>query len=138
MNENALKFFNNMAHQTDLNQNSVKLAHNTDFTDIDANFILKFANKSSNLLDLGSGTGLIVNKIFEHVKSIECLEPFRQFSDYIVKAPNVTIQNKSVFEYKTNRKFDLVTMFGFMHYFNEEEAIFIYKRIKNEFLMGGG
>lgn len=125
-NKNALKFFENMSIKAKDNPNCVKLAHNTDFTDIDADLILGYANYDTSILDIGTGTGLIVNKIYDKVKSINCLEPFKEFTQYIVKSPNISIINDSIFEFKTNKQFDLITIFGSMHYFNREEAEKIY------------
>ena len=125
-NEDALKFFENMSQNAKKNPNCVKLAKNTDFTDIDANFILKYADKTSDILDIGTGTGLIVNKIYNKVNYIECLEPFKNFSKYIVQNENIKVVNKNIFEYKTDKIFDLITIFGSMHYFNREEAESIY------------
>ena len=48
MNEKALDFFKALSKGA--NQNSVKLANNTDFSDIDAKFILKYANEKSHIM----------------------------------------------------------------------------------------
>ena len=126
-NNDALKFFENMSEKASTDPNCVKLAHNTDFTNIDAGFILKYANNETDILDIGTGTGLIVNKIYKKVKSIECIEPFKEFSKYIVKSPNIKIVNDCFFEYRTDKKFDMVTIFRSMHYFNRDESEKIYK-----------
>ena len=127
-NADALDFFRNMARKQDFNVNSVKLAHNSDYTHIDAEFILKYANASSSILDIGSGTGLIINKIYDKVKSIECVEPFKKFSDFITESLNITINNSNIFDFKTSKIFDVITLFGIMPYFSEEEAVSIYKK----------
>ncbi len=128
-NNEALKFFESMSEHAKDDKNCVKLAHNTDFTDIDASYILKYADKDTDILDIGTGTGLIVNKIFDKVKSIECLEPFSEFTQHIIKNKNITIVNDNIFSYKTNKKFDIVTIFGSMHYFNKDEAEKIYSLV---------
>lgn len=128
-NKNAMNFFENMAKSKDDNPQSVKLAHNTDYTDLDVAFILKFTDKNSNILDIGTGPGLIVNKIFDKVNNIVCVEPFANFTQFIVKSPNIEIINESIFAFDTDKKFDIVTAFGFMQYFNEEESIEIYKKL---------
>lgn len=125
-NSDALKFFESMTQNAKDNPNCVKLAHNTDYTDIDAEFILKYANLDSNILDIGTGTGLIINKIYDKVSSIDCLEPFEDFSKYIIKNDNINVINKSIFEYNTDKTFDIITIFGSMHYFSREEAEKIY------------
>lgn len=97
----------------------------------DAEFILKYADKNSKILDLGSGTGLIVNKLYDKVKFVDCIEPFREFSDYIVKNENVNITNISVLDFETDNKYDMVTVFGLISYFNEDESTIIYKKCLN-------
>ena len=74
MTVSALSFFENMA-KSGCSQNSLKLAKNSDFSDMDARFILKYATEASSVLDLGSGTGLIVNKIYDKVLKIVAVEP---------------------------------------------------------------
>jgi hypothetical protein len=61
-NKKALDLFQQMSLHSDKGEQSVKLC-NADNTHIDADFILKYATDSTRLLDLGSGTGLIINKI---------------------------------------------------------------------------
>ena len=125
-NQECLNFFRTMAHETDDIQ-SVKLANNTDFTDIDAKFILNYANNNSQILDLGSGTGLIVNKIYDKIKSIDCVDAYSEFTKFIINAPNIRIYNELLKDFKPDKLYDLITTFGTMHYFNEEEARNLYK-----------
>ncbi len=127
-NNKALKFFKEMSLNAKDNPNSVKLAHNTDYTDIDANFILKYSDKNSKVLDIATGTGLIINKIYDKVCEIECIEPYKEFTKFIVKADNVKIINQNIFDYETTNSFDLITLFGFMHYVEEHEAIKVYEK----------
>lgn len=129
-NTNALEFFQNMSKKMSDDDKCVKLACNADCTDIDAKFIMKYADKNTQMLDIGTGTGLIINKMYDKVKYIECIEPFKEFSNHLVKSDNITVINKKIFDYKTDKKFDLVTIFGSMHYFNGEEAKKIYSIVK--------
>lgn len=130
MNDKALGFFKNLAESAELDPTSVKLANKTDFTDLDAQFILKYANKESEILDLGSGTGLIVNKIYPYVGSIVCVEVFKEFTQFIADSKNITIVNQNLFEFETKKQFDIITAFGIMHYVNEEDSIKIYAKYK--------
>jgi len=130
-NKDAMTFFKGLACSEKNSPNVVKLAHNTDYTDLDAAFILKYSNQKSKILDIGTGTGLIVNKIYDKVGYVECVEPYKEFTKFINKSDNIKIVNKNVFEYQTKQKFDLITLFGFMQYFIELEAIQIYKKCYN-------
>ncbi len=127
-NKNAMMFFKKLTQKPDNRPSVVKLAHNTDYTNLDARFILKYSNPGSNILDIATGTGLIINKIYDKVGYIECIEPYKEFSKFIVKSDNVKVVNENIFQYETKQRFDLITLFGFMHYVNEKEAKQIYKK----------
>lgn len=131
MNNEAIDFFSKLALKNDLNSKTVKLAKNTDVTEIDAKFILKYADIKTNILDLGTGTGLIVNKIYKHVNSIDCVELFEQFSKFIVVDEKINVINTNVWEFDTSKKYDVITMFGLMQYFNEDEARKVYQKYYN-------
>jgi SAM-dependent methyltransferase len=78
-------------------------------------------------LDLGSGTGLILNKIEPFVGHIDAIEPLAELSKHIIKSQKINVININVFDFKAPSKYDIITLFGFMHYFNEEEAQRIYQ-----------
>jgi len=126
-NRKALDFFRKMA-ATNNEENSVKLANNSDFTTLDAEFILKYVNSSTHILDLGAGTGLVVNKIYDKVEHIVAVEPFANFAKHIVQSNNITIVNETILNFLPSKQFDIITIFAVMHYFNEKEAIEIYER----------
>lgn len=136
-NSDALKFFKNMSKDKSLNQNSVKLAKNSDFSNIDAKFILSHSNKNTKILDLGSGSGLIINKIYKHVGSILAIEPLVEFTKFIINNPNITIINTDILSFKTNKLFDLITMFAVVQYFNQKEITKIYSKYKNNLKANG-
>ncbi|MCR5266681.1 MAG: class I SAM-dependent methyltransferase [Cyanobacteria bacterium RUI128] len=127
-NKSALQFYKQLANKPDNNPSSVKLAHNSDYTDIDAKFILKYLDNDKTVLDLGSGTGLIVNKISDKAKSIDCVEVFEEFSQFIEKKENVQIINTDIKSYNTDKKYDLILLFGIIQYFSKDEATDIYNK----------
>lgn len=128
MNEKSLAFFAKLSQDSQGNQNSVKLAKNSDFSDKDADFILKYSTNDSQILDLASGTGLIINKIYAEVGKILAVEPFENFTKFIKKASNIEIVNENICTFLPSQKYDLITFFAIMHYFKENEAINIYKK----------
>lgn len=107
---------------------SVKVNSINDFTSIDANFILKFITKNTELLDLASGSGLIINKIQPFVKSITAVEKFNEFSKFIHRANNIEVINEDIVKYTPSTKFDLITMFGIVQYFSTDEIVKIYDK----------
>lgn len=120
-----------MAKSDTLAPNSVKLAKNSDFSELDTAFIRKHTDKNSEVLDLGSGTGLIVNKLYPHVKNIIAVEPFKQFTQYIAKSDNIQIVNCDTASFSSSKRFDAILLFAIMHYVDEQEATSIYKKYIN-------
>lgn len=129
-NKDSLKFFSDMA-ASNPDAKAVKITKTSDFTNYDAIFILKYANANSKILDLASGSGLIVNKIFKKVKHITAVEAFSEFSKFITKSDNINIVINDITTYSTNQLFDIITMFGIVQYFDETEIIEIYKKYIN-------
>ena len=137
-NKKALDFFQNISLSSDVDPLlSCKFSEVNDHTQMDADFIMKSASAETSILDLGSGTGLIVNKIYDKVKSIACVEPFEGFTKFIAKSENIEIFNQTLREFEPARQYDLITIFGVMQYFNEEESDTIYKKYFH-FLKGTG
>jgi SAM-dependent methyltransferase len=136
-NKEALAFFQEMANNSH-DPKSVKLAKSSDFSQMDADFILQYSDINSDILDLGSGTGLIINKIYDKVRHITAIEPFASFTQFIVLSDTIDIVNSTFDKYEiTKTDFDLLTIFGVMHYFNERESIEIYSRFKSALKTGG-
>jgi len=126
-NKNSLNFFAQMA-ENNPNEKSVKITASSDFSDKDAAFLLNFVNKNSEILDLASGTGLIINKIFNYVKHITAIEAFPEFTGFIELSDKITIVNEDISLFLTPKKFDFITMFGVSQYFNEAEISNIYEK----------
>lgn len=72
-NRDALEFFSAMSQNSD-DPKSVKLAHVSDFSQMDADFILRYANSRTRILDMGSGIGLVLNKIYDKVENISQIQ----------------------------------------------------------------
>lgn len=120
-----------------IDEKCVKLANKSDFSAIDAEFILQYANEDTEVLDVASGTGLIVNKIAEKVRCIDCIEPFQAFSHFISRRENIRIFNVMAIDFVPDKKYDLITFFACMHYFSDEEAGKIYARFRPMLTDGG-
>jgi len=114
-----------------------KLSPDNDMTNFDKEFILERANHESQILDLGSGSGLIVNKIEPYVGKIVCVELFEEFSKFIKKSSKVEVINTNLLDFKIDQQFDMVTAFGVMHHFDEDEAAEIYKNCFSMLKEGG-
>jgi len=124
-NKQSIEFYKSLA----MNVTDAKiLKFSNDNTHHDVDFIRSFSKRNQSLLDLGSGTGLIINKLTNDFKDITAVELFKEFSDYI-NGDNIQIHNKNLINFYIKKKFEIATMFGTAHYFNEKESINIYKNI---------
>lgn len=128
MNNKALKFFADVAQKKNISQTAVKFSKKNDFTHYDADFILNFVDENSEILDVGSGTGLIVNKLYQHVKFIEAVEPFEAYSKFIVRSDKIHVVNVTADTYRIDRQFDFLLCFGFCQYLSSDEAGIFYKK----------
>ncbi len=138
-NQKALRYWQNLS-KTHITQDSVKVNSVNNHYKEDANFVLKFADKNTEILDLAAGSGGAINLYFDKVKSILAVEKFKEFSNLITKAKNVSVINADIKDFSTHKKFDLVLLFGVMQFFSEEESLQIYKKCKNflQKVTGGG
>lgn len=118
-----------MAHNNP-DKKTAKVNPQNDYTEIDAKFIMKYANKDSVILDLASGTGMAISRYYEKVGHIDAVEVFTEFTKFIPRSPNIDIFNKSIVDFEPGKKYDLVLMFGIVQYFNESEMDALYKKYK--------
>lgn len=137
MHEKARLFFTQMATGNNITEESVKINKGNNYSQEDADFILQYTTKETTLLDIASGTGLLINKIYPYVKRIVAVELFRAFTQFIVQAPNITLIHHDITTFVTKEQFDIITFFGIMHYFNKEEAYSIYQRYYHNVKRGG-
>ncbi len=136
-NKNIIEYYNKMAQKiTDAKatRNNAK-----DFSQYDIQLMKTLSEKNKTLLDLGSGTGLLINHLIEDFKNITAVEKYPEFSKFIVESDKVNIINDDLLkmELPKNDKFDFISLFGVMNYFDSDEALFLYKKIKG-YLKNGG
>lgn len=55
------------------------------------------------------------------------MEFFEEFTQFIAKKDNINIINKNILDFDTDKKYDVVSLFGIIQYFSTEESIKIYK-----------
>jgi len=125
-NQASIEFYKNIASKIN-DAKDVKLIPINDYTNYDIEFIAKYT--CEKLIDMGSGTGLIINNLTEHFKSITAVELFEEFSQYILRDKNIKIVHENLLTYKTEERYNLATMFGVAHHFNSDESLMIYKNV---------
>jgi len=130
-NKNIIEYYNKMAQKiTDAKatRNNAK-----DFSQYDIQLMKTMADKNKTLLDLGSGTGLLINHLIDDFKMITAVEKYPEFSKFITKSPKIKIINDDLLKLSLldNTKYDIISLFGVMNYFDFNEASFLYKKIVN-------
>jgi len=81
------------------------------------------------VLDLGAGTGLLVNHLIGKFKHIHAVEKYESFSKFIARDPSVTVTDEDVLAFETAGKYDIVTAFGLLNFFSEEEAKRLFRKV---------
>lgn len=109
----------------------------SDVSRADASFILKYASATTSLLDIGSGAGTVINKIYQEVREIVAVETYPGFSKHIDDVDNVLVINANLENFRIRRNFDVVTATAVMQYFPEKDARQIYSNIYGMLKLGG-
>ena len=102
-----------------------------DFSRYDIEFMKQYVNKNFVLLDLGSGTGLLINHLVEDFKKIIAVEKYPEFSRFINNHENLTIINEDIMDFNMTEAIDVASLFGVMSCFNCEEAKTVYYKVFN-------
>jgi cyclopropane fatty-acyl-phospholipid synthase-like methyltransferase len=136
-NEQSLIFHGNLAAQnlTEENVYSGKLGR----ARLDVDFLrgrLKLRHRP-RLLDLGTGTGAIINEVIASAAEITCVEMFPAFSQHIKTGKKVRIITANIRDFNSKTPYDLISCFGVLHYFTREEVTKIYHRLFEMTELGG-
>jgi HAD superfamily phosphoserine phosphatase-like hydrolase len=108
-----------------------------DFSAFDIQFVRGFASPHKTLLDLGSGTGLLLNALPEHFHQVVAVEKYPEFARFIQPAPNLHLVIDDLLHFQSSQTFDVITLFGVMNYFNRQEALSIYAKVHRWLKPGG-
>lgn len=134
-NSNISTYYKNMAKKI---SNPLETRNNSpDFSSYDINFVMNFSNPNFRLLDLGAGTGLLINNLIDYFEKIIAIEKYPEFSKFICKSEKIELINLDILDYMPNQQFDVVTAFGVMNFFSAEEARIIYDKVFKSVLTGG-
>jgi aspartate racemase len=134
-NTNAMQFYNGLSSRiqvADETKNKTK-----DGSSIDIEFILSHATNKTSLLDLGSGTGLIINRLVSEFDNIVAVEKFPNFSKFIHHRDNLITINEDLLSFQPKYLSSTVTIFACLNYFNFYEASAIYRTAWHALLPGG-
>lgn len=98
-----------------------------DTSDLEIEFLKRYLKADDDVLDVGSGSGLIINKLYPFVKQITAVEKFEGFTRFIFDVPNMLVINADILGFKMRKQFDAVLLFGVTQCFSKEEACMLYK-----------
>ena len=94
---------------------------------LDEAYLLKILDKNKKILDLGSGTGLLVNKLLKQGFYIDAVEYYVEFAKFIDS--NIRVHLGDISNYEPEQKYDYITAFGIFNFFSSEEIVDIYKKV---------
>jgi len=101
-----------------------------DRIDYDLEFIKKYVNSNSKVLDLGSGTGILEEKIEDYVKYIKAVDKYQEFLDRTKKSDKIEFQKHDVSTYLDDKIYDLILLFGVSIYLFDQELINLINNCK--------
>ena len=108
-----------------------------DFSRYDIAYMQKFINQKHDLLDLGAGSGLLLNHIKDGFRKVVAVELYPEFSKFINVSDNTVVINEDLLSFQTKEQFNVVILFGVMNFFNTEEAMTLYEKFYRFTLAGG-
>lgn len=108
-----------------------------DFTTYDVAFVRQFSDTRNSLLDMGAGTGLLLNQISGYFQAVTAVELYPEFSKFIKPKPHLRVVNQNILDFETAETFDLVIAFGVMNFFSTTEAEALYKQFFKFTTQGG-
>jgi cyclopropane fatty-acyl-phospholipid synthase-like methyltransferase len=126
-NKKAIDFWRKKAINNP-DEKTTKVNAANDYTQLDAAFIMQFADNHSDILDLASGSGQTINQIYDKINHIVAVEMFEEFARFIKKTDKISIVNQDIKLYASTELFDIVTMFGIVSYFDYNEIGKLYAK----------
>ncbi len=103
----------------------------------EANFYKKYLKPTDDVLDIGSGSGLIINHLINDVKNITAVEKYEGFTKFIIDKPNMLVINTDLVGFKMRKEFDSVLCTGVAQCFTKKVMFNIYKNIYLMLKKGG-
>lgn len=133
--ENANTYWENLSKRiTDPSETKNK---RPDTSDLEIEFLRPFVKADSQVLDIGSGTGLITNKLLPYVGHIVAVEKFEGFSKHTVEDEKLLLINADLIGFKMRKQFDAVLCTGVAQCFPKQDMIGIYENMFEMLKRGG-
>jgi cyclopropane fatty-acyl-phospholipid synthase-like methyltransferase len=102
-----------------------------DALQFDLALALQYVQKDSFVLDLGCGSGALINSLVEHCSYVEGVDKVAGLMRHCrTDLPGkLKCVESDVMDYKSDRKFDIVLLFGVANFLTKEEQRSLYSRI---------
>jgi cyclopropane fatty-acyl-phospholipid synthase-like methyltransferase len=100
-----------------------------DTAEIEIPFITRYFSREDHIIDIGSGTGLIINKLIDHVAHITAVETFEGFSKFILDHPKILLITADITSFKMRKLFDGAMCTGVAQCFERNKMTTIYQNI---------
>jgi len=108
-----------------------------DTSDLEIDFLRKYLSADDDVLDIGSGTGLIINKLIDYVDHITAVEKFEGFTRFIRNHDRMLVINADLIGFKIRKHFDAILLFGVAQCFLKADMAGIYSNIFDMVRPGG-
>jgi SAM-dependent methyltransferase len=108
-----------------------------DTSDLEIAFLRDHVDAHADVLDLGSGTGLIINKLIDFVGHITAVEKFEGFTRFIREHKHMLVINADLIGFKMRKHFDVALLFGVAQCFIKDEMRDIYGNLFEMVRPGG-
>ena len=108
-----------------------------DTSDLEIEFLSRYLKSDDDILDVGSGSGLIINKLVDFVKNITAVEKYEGFSKFIIDDPKIFLINADLLGFNIRKEFDAVLCLGVAQCFSRPEITDIYHKLYSMVRSGG-
>lgn len=98
-----------------------------DALDYDVKFILNHIGENFHVLDLGCGTGAIVNSLEPYVAKIMAVDSSEHFLKFCIDSPKIVKKVVDLPYYEDDDQYDVILLFGILNFLNNDEVIQLYK-----------
>ena len=111
--------------------------HKDDRLKYDVDLVSRYLDKGKRLLDLGCGTGAMVDEFVDICKEIYAVDKYDFFVNRCVESAKVKKFVSDITDYRVNEKFDVIIIFGVMIYIIGDDIDRVYENCLSMLNEGG-
>ncbi|EJD8499353.1 TPA: class I SAM-dependent methyltransferase [Staphylococcus pseudintermedius] len=129
LNKDLIKDFWNKRAEVDDSRLATQLSEDGSFM-YDKKLVEIYLNKGDVMLDLGCGTGTLINEVKEIADYIVGVERENKLASRVVKRKNIDVVIQDVLQFESEQKFDLITVIGVINYLDDQELNMLLTNIQ--------